>query len=93
MLLADVVGTVVATVKDSGLDARTLLVIQPINSNGDADGARLVAIDSVGVGIGERVFYVRGKEASFPFLPALVPADASIVGKVDAIEHRAGAKQ
>jgi microcompartment protein CcmK/EutM len=42
--------------------------------------------------VGERVFYVRGKEASFPFLPDHVPADASIVGKVDAIEHQRGAK-
>ena len=92
MLLADVVGTVVATVKDSGLDARKLLVIQPITASGAPDGSSLVAIDSVGVGVGERVFYVRGREASFPFLPEHVPADASIVGKIDAIEHRAGAK-
>lgn len=92
MLLADVVGTVVATVKDSGLDAHKLLVIQPIAANGEPNGASLVAIDSIGVGVGERVFYVRGKEASFPFLPEHVPADASIVGKIDAIEHRSGAK-
>jgi len=90
MFLADVVGTVVASVKDSGLTARTLLVIQPIAASGKPVGASLVAIDSVGVGVGERVIYVRGKEASFPFLPEQVPADASIVGKVDAIEHRPG---
>jgi microcompartment protein CcmK/EutM len=86
MLLAKVVGNVVATVKDSGLAAKKLLVIQPVAVSGEALGASLVAIDSVGVGVGERVFYVRGKEASFPFLPDLVPADASIVGKIDAIE-------
>jgi len=42
-----------------------------------------VAIDSVGSGVTEEVFYVRGREASFPFLPAEVPADAAIVGIVD----------
>ena len=91
MFLAEVTGTVVATVKDSGLAARTLLVIQPIAASGKPDGASIVAIDSVGVGVGERVIYVRGKEASFSFLPDHVPADVSIVAKVDAIEHRVGA--
>ncbi len=91
MFLADVVGTVVASAKDSGLAARTLLLIQPITASGKPAGTSLVAIDSVGVGVGERVIYVRGKEASFPFLPDQVPADASIVAKVDAIEHRHGA--
>lgn len=86
MLLAEVVGSVVATVKDSGLEAKTLLLLQPIATSGKAEGAPLVAIDSVGVGVGERVIYVRGKEASFPFLPDHVPTDASIVGKVDAIQ-------
>ena len=46
-------------------------------------GKPLVAVDSVGAGTGEEVFYVRGREASFPFLPAEVPADAAIVGIVD----------
>ena len=89
MLLAKVVGNVVATVKDEGLSAKKLLVIQPIAASGKADGARLVALDSVGVGVGERVFYVRGKEASFPFLPDHVPADATIVGKIDQIDGAA----
>jgi microcompartment protein CcmK/EutM len=81
--LAEVVGNVVATVKDSGLEARTLLVIQPISPGGSPSGPPLVAVDSLGVGVGERVFYVRGREAAFAFLPDHVPADASIVGKVD----------
>lgn len=91
MYLAEVVGSVVATLKDPGLEGRTLLVIQPIASTGTPEGASIVAVDGVGVGVGERVFFVRGREASFPFLPDHVPADASIVGKVDAIENRIGA--
>lgn len=88
MFLADVVGTVVATVKDSGLAARKLLVIQPIASTGESAGASLVALDSVGVGVGERVLFIRGKEASFALLPDIVPADACVVAKVDAVEQR-----
>ena len=86
MLLAEVIGTVVATVKDPGFDARTLLLIQPLTPAGDAAGAPIVAVDAVGVGIGERVFYARGKEGGFPFLPTEVPTDAGIVGKVDRVE-------
>jgi ethanolamine utilization protein EutN len=84
--LAKVVGTVVATVKDPGLEGRTLLVIQPIGPSGAGTGAPLVAIDGVGVGVGEEVMFVRGREAAFAFLPDTVLADASIVGKVDAID-------
>jgi hypothetical protein len=42
-----------------------------------------VAVDAVGAGVGETVFFVRGKEASFPFHPTEVPTDAGIVGIVD----------
>ena len=83
MLLAKVIGTVVATRKDPGLVGTTLLVIQPLRTDRTPHGKPLVAVDSVGAGAGEEVFYVRGREASFPFLPAEVPADAAIVGIVD----------
>jgi len=83
MFLARVVGTVVATRKDAGLVGTKLLVIQPLRPDRTPLGRPLVAVDSVGAGAGEEVFYVRGREASFPFLPAEVPADAAIVGIVD----------
>ena len=83
MFLARVVGTVVATRKDPGLVGAKLLVIQPLDTGHAPLGKPLVALDSVGAGAGEEVFYVRGREASFPFLPAEVPADATIVGIVD----------
>lgn len=88
MHLARVIGTVVASRQDPGLSGRTLLVIQPVRADGAAQGRPLVAVDSVGSGVSEQVFYVRGREASFPFLPAEVPADAAIVGIVD--PRRAG---
>lgn len=83
MLLAKVIGTVVATRKDPGLAGTKLLVIQPIRTDRTPHGKALVAVDSVGAGAAEEVFYVRGREATFPFLPAEVPADAAIVGIVD----------
>ena len=85
MQLAKVVGTVVASVKDSGLESKSLLVIQPIAPSGAPSGAPLIAIDGVGVGTGEEIMFVRGREAAFAFLPEQVVADASIVGKVDSI--------
>lgn len=83
MQLARVVGEVVSTMKDANLASITLLVVQPITASGDAVGRPLVALDSVGAGVGEHVFYVKGKEASFPFHPAEPPADAAIIGIVD----------
>jgi len=83
MQLARVIGEVVATVKDANLTGSTLLVLQPIDAAGEDVGRTLVALDSVGAGVGECVFFVRGREAAFPFYPAEPPADAAIVGIVD----------
>ena len=83
MLLAKVVGTVVATRKDAGLAGQKLLVIQPLGTDHKPAGRPLVALDSIGAGAAEEVFWVRGREASFPFLPDEVPSDATIVGIVD----------
>jgi ethanolamine utilization protein EutN len=81
--LARVIGDVVATYKDRNLAGLTLLVVQPITPEGEPAGRALVAVDAVGAGVGETVFFVRGKEASFPFHPAEPPVDAGIVGIVD----------
>ena len=83
MQLARVIGEVVATVKDPNLTGLKLLVLQPIAASGEAAGRTLVALDSVGAGVGEHVFFVRRREASFPFYPGEPPADASVVGIVD----------
>ncbi len=83
MQLARVIGTVVVTPKDVNLTGVKLMLVQPITPQDRAVGAPLVAVDAVGAGVGERVFFVRGKEASFPFHPTEVPTDAGIVGIVD----------
>ena len=83
MQLALVIGEVVSTVKDANLAGVKLLVLQPVDAAGASVGRTLVALDSVGAGTGEHVFFVRGREAAFPFYPAEPPTDASIVGIVD----------
>ena len=83
MQLARVIGDVVATRKDDNLGGMKLLVLQPIAADGSPSGRTLVAVDAAGAGVGETVFFVRGKEASFPFYPTEVPTDAGVVGIVD----------
>ena len=90
MQLAKVIGHVVITRKDDNLTGIKLMVLQPIAADGSNVGRTLVAVDAVGAGVGETVFFVRGKEASFPFYPTEVPTDAGIVGIVDTVEVGAG---
>ena len=90
MQLARVIGDVVSTMKDVNLTGLKLLILQPIAASGEASGRTLVALDSVGAGVGEVVFFVRGREAAFPFYPDEPPADASVVGIVDEWHTEAG---
>jgi microcompartment protein CcmK/EutM len=83
MQLARVIGDVVTTRKDENLIGIKLLIVQPLNADRQASGRPIVAVDAVGAGVGEHVFFVRGKEASFPFYPVEPPVDAGIVGIVD----------
>jgi microcompartment protein CcmK/EutM len=83
MQLARVIGDVVVTRKDENLIGLKLLVLQPLAADGSAAGRTLIAVDAAGAGVGETVFFVRGKEASFPFYPQEVPTDAGVVGIVD----------
>ena len=83
MQLGKIIGDVVMTRKDPNLTGITLLVVQPLTPEREPAGRPLVAVDAVGAGVGEEVFFVRGKEASFPFYPAEPPVDAGIVGIVD----------
>jgi len=87
MQLARVIGTVVATIKNESLEGRKLLVVQTLNKDLKPQGKPMVAVDSVGAGIGELVFWCRGKEASFPFKRDDTPTDCTIVGIVDSEAH------
>ena len=83
MNIGRVIGDVVATRKDPNLTGHKLLIVQPLTPDRQPAGRPVVAVDAVGAGDGEEVFFVRGREASFPFHPIEVPTDAGIVGIVD----------
>jgi ethanolamine utilization protein EutN len=86
VLLARIVGTVVATRKDPRLVSAKLLVAQPIDPRGKAEGGTLVAVDTVDAGVGETVLVVSGSSARMASGLKDWPVDAAIVGIVDAVE-------
>lgn len=86
MILARIVGTVVATQKDERLVSSKLLVAQPLDARGREQGADLVAVDTVDAGFGETVLIVSGSSARMAAGLKDAPVDAAIVGIVDAVE-------
>ncbi|MDL1878376.1 ethanolamine utilization protein EutN, partial [Cytophagia bacterium CHB2] len=66
MFLARVIGTIWATQKDESLIGTKMQIIQPIDRFAAAKGSPLIAIDTVGAGPGETVFYVTAREATIP---------------------------
>ena len=92
MQLGKIVGCVWATEKNPGLTAQRLLIVQPLTPELNETGKKLICTDATGAGAGELVYWCKGKEASFPFLPTQVPTDATVVGIVDKITVRRGHK-
>jgi microcompartment protein CcmK/EutM len=86
VILARILGTVVATRKDERLVASKLLVARPVDPKGQLDGNYLVAVDTVDAGVGETVLIVSGSSARMASGLKDCPVDAAIVGIVDAIE-------
>lgn len=87
MILARVVGTVVSTQKRQQFEGAKLLLVQPETPQGVATGATLLAIDSVGAGVSERVLVVlEGRAAGEALGKKFAPVDAAIVGIVDQLE-------
>ena len=79
-------GRVWASVKSDQFEGLKLLLVQPISADGSDTGQPLVAVDAVGAGAGETIYWCRGREASLALLPAEVGADAAVVGIVDSVE-------
>jgi microcompartment protein CcmK/EutM len=90
MVLGKVIGCVVATQKDRNLEGQRLLIVQPLTPELKPTGKTVVCTDCTGAGSGEIVYWCRGKESSFPFLPKEVPTDLTIVGIVDCIHVGGG---
>jgi len=85
MYFGRVVGSVWCTVKSPAMTGCRMLVVQPLTPELRNTGKQLVCADCTGAGAGELVYWVRGKEASFPFLPVEVPFDTTVVGIVDEV--------
>ena len=86
MIIAKVVGTVVATRKDDRLLSAKLLVSRPIDPTGKPEGTYLVAVDTVDAGVGETVLIVSGSSARMASGLKDCPVDAAIIGVIDHIE-------
>lgn len=86
MLIAKVVGRVVATKKDERLVGFKLLIISPMESKGIYKNTVEIAIDAVGAGIGEEVLVVCGSAARLVSGSPDTPVDAAIVGIIDTID-------
>jgi len=85
VLLGRVIGCVWATAKNPQMEGMRFLIVQPLTPELENTGKRIVCADAVGAGAGELIYWVRGREACFPFLPRKVAADATIVGIVDEV--------
>lgn len=85
MILARIVGTVVATRKDEKLVSSKLLLARPVDPQGKIDGGYLVAIDTVDAGVGDTVLIVSGSSARLAAGLKDSPVDAAIVGIVDTV--------
>ena len=85
MQLGKIIGTIWATRKYEAVTGYKMLFVQPINSEGKNLGEPIIALDTVGAGTGEIIYYVTASEAVIPLDVDMAPVDASIVGIVDSI--------
>ena len=83
MILARVVGTVVATRKDPRLEGKKLLVLKPISPDGKDETGYVVSVDTVSAGFRERVIAVSGSSARMAEGCKDIPVDSAIIGIVD----------
>lgn len=88
MFLGKVIGSVVCTVKHPSIDGKKILVVQPLGRDGKPTGKPIIALDAVGAGAGETVYWARGREATLAWEGEEVPTEAAIVGIVDRVNVR-----
>jgi microcompartment protein CcmK/EutM len=86
MIIARILGTVVATQKDERLHGKKLLIVKPINLDGTDQSGYIVAVDTVGAGFRERVLVVAGSSARLAEGNKDCPVDSAIVGVIDSFE-------
>jgi len=89
LYLGKVIGNIWATKKYPALEGFKLMFVQPLNAELENVGEPLVAVDTVGSGPGEIIYYITASEAVIPLPVDMAPVDASIVGIVDTISNKA----
>ncbi len=89
MYLGEVIGTVVAERKYTGLEGKKLLLVQPLNEDRKPNGSKQVAVDTVQAGVGDFVYLVGSREAALACEPSFVPGVAAIVGIGDELDRTA----
>ena len=85
MILGKVIGTIWATRKYETLQGYKMQLVQPLNSVMQKLGDPIIAVDTIGAGPGEIIFYATSSEAVIAMDVDMAPVDASIVGIVDSI--------
>jgi microcompartment protein CcmK/EutM len=90
MYLGRVVGCVWSTAKHENLEGQRLLLVQPVTPELKPTGKQIVCTDCTGAGAGELIYWCRGRESSFPFLPREVPTDNTIVAIIDELHVKRG---
>jgi len=90
MILGRVLGTIWATRKYDSVKNYKMQIVQPLNGKLEKTGSPLIALDTIGAGPGEIVFYITSSEAVIPLEVDLAPVDASIVGIVDSVNNELG---
>lgn len=84
MRIARVIGTIWATRKEEKLNGLKLLVVQPLSALDESrDGTPIVAADSIGAGVSEKVLIVSGSSARSAAGDNSIPVDATVVGIID----------
>ncbi len=86
MFFGKVIGTVWATRKDESLIGTKLQLVQPLTAMRENVGDPIIAVDTIGAGQGETIFFITSREATIPLTVEMAPVDASIVGIVDRID-------
>lgn len=87
MILAKVVGKIVATTKSEGLNGKKILIVAPIDMDGNISGKEFVSLDSVGAGIGDEILVTEGSVSRYAFGEKNnIPIDSAIVAIIDVIE-------
>jgi ethanolamine utilization protein EutN len=88
LFLGKVIGNIWSTKKYEAIRNFKLMLVQPVNSDLKKTGDTIVAVDTVGSGPGETIFYITASEAVIPLPVDMAPVDASIVGIVDSINTK-----